>query len=197
MVPDLVPTLTGLVAGGAHALSGPDHLAAVLPLAAEAPDRAVRTSLRWGLGHGAGTTALLVGALLLRAPFDLEALGTRAELLVGGALVVTGGVSAVRAWRRATSPQPPGQRAFGMGTLHGMAGGTHLVATLGALTLRPVAALAWATTFLVGAAAAMALVGVVAARAGRHAAPETQRSAQIAASVLSVAVGAVWIAIAS
>ena len=193
----LVPVVAGLLAGGAHALSGPDHLAAVLPLALEAPEHAARTSLRWGLGHGAGTTALLVCALVLHVPLDLDIVGAQAELLIGGVLVVTGCVSAVRAWRGSVSPRTPGARAFGMGALHGMAGGTHLVATLGALTLRPEAALGWAVAFLAGAAMAMALVGLAAARADGLWPPELQRRVQLGASVLSVAVGGMWMAVAA
>ncbi len=193
----LIPAVAGLLAGASHALSGPDHLAAVLPLAAEAPERAARTSLRWGLGHGAGTTALLVAALLLHVPLDLDAVGARAETLIGGVLVVTGSMSAVRAWRGSVSPRTPDARAFGMGTLHGMAGGTHLVATLGALALRPVAALAWAGAFLTGAATAMTLLGLAAARAGRQWPPEHQRRVQIGASILSVAVGGMWMVVAT
>jgi len=54
--------LTGLLAGGVHVLSGPDHLAAVAPLAVQ--DRSAwRSGLRWGLGHSSGV--LLVGVLSL------------------------------------------------------------------------------------------------------------------------------------
>ena len=64
----------GLAAGLLHVFSGPDHLAAVAPLAADAERRRQwRTGLQWGIGH---TTGVLLIALLLlllreRLPLDL------------------------------------------------------------------------------------------------------------------------------
>jgi len=59
--------LTGLLAGAFHVLSGPDHLAAVAPLALSSEGRhAWREGWRWGLGHTAGVIVVALVALALR-----------------------------------------------------------------------------------------------------------------------------------
>ncbi|MEM7679165.1 MAG: hydantoin utilization protein A [Myxococcota bacterium] len=81
---------TGLLAGGVHVVSGPDHMAAVLPFAVDAPKRALRLGLLWGVGHGVGV--LVLGALfvVLRQVVDVEQISHVAEGLVGVLLVVLG-----------------------------------------------------------------------------------------------------------
>jgi hypothetical protein len=79
---------TGLVAGGAHVVAGPDHLAALVPFAAGRP--AFRVGAMWGLGHGLGVLALGAVGRLLHSVVDLETWSGRAELLVGILLVALG-----------------------------------------------------------------------------------------------------------
>ena len=51
----------GLAAGSIHVLAGPDHLAAVAPLAAERETRPWRAGLLWGVGHAAGVVVVCAG----------------------------------------------------------------------------------------------------------------------------------------
>ena len=81
---------TGLVAGVLHVLSGPDHLAAVLPFAVSQPRRALRIGLFWGLGHGAGVLGLGAVVFFARDFLPIEAISANAELLVGVLLVGLG-----------------------------------------------------------------------------------------------------------
>lgn len=80
----------GLAAGAAHVLSGPDHLAAVLPFAIRGRGRALRAGALWGLGHGIGVLVLAALVLLVRAFVDIEALSHGAELVVGLVLIAVG-----------------------------------------------------------------------------------------------------------
>jgi ABC-type nickel/cobalt efflux system permease component RcnA len=82
--------VSGALAGGLHVLAGPDHLAAVTPLAADSRARAWRTGFAWGLGHTGGV--LLIGALaiLLRGILPLDALSSVSERIVGIALIGVG-----------------------------------------------------------------------------------------------------------
>src|SRR5688572_3654911 len=57
--------LAGLAAGLIHVLSGPDHLAAVAPLAG-GRGRSWRAGFLWGLGHSGGVLAVGLLALGLR-----------------------------------------------------------------------------------------------------------------------------------
>lgn len=73
-----------------HVLSGPDHVAAIAPLAVGGQQGAWRTGFRWGLGHSSGV--LLVGglSLALRGLLPIEMLSFWAERLVGVALIAIG-----------------------------------------------------------------------------------------------------------
>jgi hypothetical protein len=62
------------VAGSVHVLSGPDHLAAVAPLAVRQPRAASRLGLVWGLGHVLGLGVVVALALTFRATLPLESL---------------------------------------------------------------------------------------------------------------------------
>ncbi len=190
----ILPALAGLTAGATHALSGADHLAAVLPLASEAPDRGPRIGLSWGLGHGLGTVALSAVALVLRAELDLDALGAGAEALIGLVLVGTGLWAVARAQRPAREGHAGA--ALGIGTLHGVAGGAHVVVVVSALALPTSSALGWLAAFVVGAAGAMATMGWVCRRVGARAPEEWQRKARVASGSVAVAVGVAWAAMA-
>ena len=86
----VVVVLAGLVAGMLHVLSGPDHLAAVAPLAADSSDSRWRAGFSWGIGHTGGV--LLVGllAVLLRDVLPVDAISSWSERLVGLALIAVG-----------------------------------------------------------------------------------------------------------
>lgn len=151
-------------------LAGPDHLAAVAPIAAEARGRGARTGARWGLGHAAGVVLVAVVALLVRSALPLEALSGWSETLVGVALIAIGlwgGRRALRLRVHVHEHEHDGHRhqhlhvhgpesahrhrapaahdrhahaAFGIGVLHGLAGSAHFLGVLPALALPTVAA---------------------------------------------------------
>ena len=183
--------LAGLSAGAAHALSGPDHVAAVLPLASDAPGRGVHIGLSWASGHGLGTLALAAAAGLLRVGFDLESIGSHAELLVGVALVATGLWTLLRGNAHSHAPASAGTAA-GIGTLHGIAGGSHLVVASSALALPFLSAASWLLAFVLGAGVAMTGIGWAVQRAGRSLAPPAWDQARRLSGVLAIGVGLVW-----
>ncbi len=80
----------GVAAGSVHVVSGPDHLAAVLPLAVADRRRAARVGLWWGLGHGGGVVALGAVGQLLAGQVEVAAWSALSERLVGVLLVVVG-----------------------------------------------------------------------------------------------------------
>ena len=95
----VVPLLLGLGAGVAHTWSGPDHLAAVVPMAAGGGGRAWRTGLGWSLGHVAGALCVAGAVLALRERLDIDALSLGLERLGGVVLVGIGLWSIRRAMR--------------------------------------------------------------------------------------------------
>jgi len=93
----MFPLLAGVFAGIVHVVSGPDHLAAVAPLATDPSRPQWRAGLSWGIGHTSGV--LLIGLLLIafRSLLPLDAISAYSERLVGVALVGLGVWAALRA----------------------------------------------------------------------------------------------------
>ena len=203
----LLPLLTALVAGFAHALE-PDHMAAVTTFASRRPRplQAVGFGVRWGVGHSA--SILVVGvalvALNLRIP---ERLSRGLEFGVGGMLLALGlwllwSVLHERAHRLAgASAETPAPHAHRHGTLwvgmaHGLAGTAPLVALLPAATARSGwMAAAYLLFFGVGTTLAMGLyaiaAGLVFDRAGARA-PAFGGTLRALTAVGSAALGVVW-----
>ncbi|MEL7371829.1 MAG: hypothetical protein AAFN74_23095 [Myxococcota bacterium] len=90
MIEIILAMATGLLAGGVHVVSGPDHLAAVVPFAVDAPKRALRLGMLWGVGHGVGVLVLGAIFVALRQVVDVEQISHWAEGLVGILLVLLG-----------------------------------------------------------------------------------------------------------
>ncbi|MEM7485893.1 MAG: sulfite exporter TauE/SafE family protein [Bacteroidota bacterium] len=84
------PILAGFFASLLHVVSGPDHLAAVTPLAIETRRKVWKVGLVWGFGHLAGM--LLIGVLLLlfKEFIPVEQISEHSEQLVGLVLVAVG-----------------------------------------------------------------------------------------------------------
>ena len=97
----MLPALSGFFAGVAHVASGPDHLAAVAPLAVgrRRSFSAALVGATWGLGHGLGVLA--VGALgqLVKGAFGIGAVTAWAEVLVGLFLIGLGAWTIRRSYR--------------------------------------------------------------------------------------------------
>lgn len=198
----MLTALAGLTAGLLHVLSGPDHLAAVAPLATETDRAPWRAGLQWGLGHTAGV--VLVGALLVafRDLLPLEAISAWSERIVGLALIGVGlwglrraqGVASGRP--HAHGPATTGA-SFGMGLLHGLAGSSHLFGVLPALALPTRAgALAYLGGFGAGAVIAMSAFAAVMGRLAGPAGPATaarHRALLRICSAAAIAVGLWWL----
>ena len=86
----MLAALTGFLAGLLHVLAGPDHLAAIAPLAVDGARRAWITGLRWGLGHASGVVVVGVLSLLLREVLPVAWLSAWAERAVGVVLIGIG-----------------------------------------------------------------------------------------------------------
>lgn len=192
----ILAALGGLVVGAGHAVSGPDHLAAVVPLAAGRSGRGVWSGFVWGAGHGMGVLVLGDAALVARQLVDLERLSGYAELIVGVTLVLMGLWTARRtahARRQGWAPAHDGV-ALSLGVLHGAAGGSHIVVLLTAVGLPVVSAGAWMVSFVAGAAAAMMAVAWLVQGCRRRMDRSRWVVAQTVAGLACAAVGVVWVA---
>jgi hypothetical protein len=215
----MLTLITGLLAGFFHVLSGPDHLAAVAPLAVADRERSWIAGWTWGIGHASGVVAVALLAVLLRNVLPpIEMISAWSERLVGAALIAIG----IWALRRTTRVRPaihvhgththdhlhvqagPGwmrrlghaHASFCLGVLHGIAGSSHFFGVLPALALPTLgASLLYIGAFGVGTVAAMtafaAAVGFGCLRARNGAL--AQRVMMAAAATLAIIVGAVWL----
>jgi len=77
--------IAGLTAGAVHVLAGPDHLAAVAPLAANGKVSPWRSGLYWGLGHAGGVVLVGIAAILIRELLPLDLLSEWSVLIGIGA----------------------------------------------------------------------------------------------------------------
>ena len=208
---ELLPLLTALVAGFAHALE-PDHMAAVTTFVSRRPRplEAVGFGVRWGVGHSA--SILLVGVALVALNLRVPAGLTRGlEFGVGGMLLALGlwllwSVLHERAHRLAADLASPESRVghthghrhgtLWVGMAHGLAGTAPLVALLPAATSRSGwTAAAYLLFFGVGTTLAMGLyataAGLVFDRAGARA-PALGGTLRALTAVGSAALGVVW-----
>jgi hypothetical protein len=163
--PTLVIVAAGLIAGALHVLSGPDHLAAVAPLAAGSTGRRWRAGFSWGVGHTGGVLVVGLLAILLRGLLPVDEISSWSERLVGVALMAVGVWSGHRLFRTRVHVHPHvhdgvphshvhfhgasglthgrapavehshAHASFGFGILHGLAGSSHVLGVLPALAL--------------------------------------------------------------
>jgi len=165
----MISALAGMAAGAMHVLAGPDHLAAVAPLASGARERGWRLGMRWGLGHAGGVALAGIAALLLRGVLPLDRLSSAGERLVGVVLIGIG----LAGLYRAIGPRGPhvhahGRAAFGVGVIHGIAGTSHLVGVLPALALpRAADGIAYLAGFGAGTVLAMVVFAQVVGQIAR------------------------------
>lgn len=215
----MLTVITGVLAGLFHVLSGPDHLAAVAPLAASDRERGWVAGWTWGIGHASGVVVVAAIAVLLRDVLPpVPVISAWSERIVGGALIAIGLWALLRSLRIGPAPHVHGATAhahphvqagpawmrrlghahasFYMGILHGVAGSSHFFGVLPALALPTrTAALLYICAFGAGTVVAMtafaAAIGAVGARAG-HAA-WAQRAMMLSASAVALSVGAWWL----
>lgn len=97
----MLPALSGFFAGVAHVASGPDHLAAVAPLAIgkRRSFSAALVGASWGLGHGLGVALVGTAGQLLKGVLGLGAVTTWAEILVGVFLIGLGAWTIRKSYR--------------------------------------------------------------------------------------------------
>jgi len=214
---------TGLIAGAGHVFAGPDHLAAVAPLAAERRRGTWQLGLLWGLGHSGGVWTLAMLAMLFRELLPLDLISSWSERLVGFVLIGLGllglrrlfitrvhshvhehdsmrhvhvHVHADKVGRNHPAAHRHAHTALGIGTLHGLAGTSHLVGVLPALLLPTrLAALVYVAAFGLGAIAGMTafswVCGRVAGRLERYGSG-AYRSLAASSCAAAIVIGAYW-----
>ena len=211
--------ITGALAGLFHVLSGPDHLAAVAPLAVEDGRRGWLAGWTWGFGHASGVVVVALLAILLRDLLPpIAVISAWSERVVGIALVAIGLWALRRSTRVAPGPHRHGAIAhdhlhvqagpawarrlghahasFCLGILHGVAGSSHFLGVLPALALPTlVEGVTYIGAFGLGTVVAMTAFAAVMGAAGgrvRHVAA-LYRGMMLAAGTVAITVGVFWL----
>jgi len=216
----MLTAVTAAIAGTVHVLSGPDHMAAVAPLAIEDRGRSWFAGWTWGVGHASGVIVVaLLGVLLRDLLPPVQSISLWGERVVGGALIAVG----LWAVRRGLAIGPAthshgdvvhahahvgrgpavlrklghGHAAFLMGILHGIAGTSHFLGVLPALALPSRGeALTYVAVFGIATVAAMtvfaAAVGALAQRS-TAAGTSAHRALVFAGAAVAFLVGGYWL----
>lgn len=211
--------LTGALAGLFHVFAGPDHLAAVGPLAFEGRRRGWLAGWTWGIGHASGVVVVAAMAIVLRDTLPpVEAISAWSERLVGTALIAVGFWALRRSARVKPAPHAHGavshahlhvqagprwtrrlghaHASFCLGVLHGVAGSSHFLGVIPALALPTrAAALTYIAAFGVGTVAAMtAFAALVSGAAGRARPRHRMHRVLLAtAALFAIALGGIWL----
>lgn len=214
----MLVAVAGALTGLFHVLSGPDHLAAVAPIAADRPGGWL-SGWTWGVGHASGVASVAAATIVLRDLLPpVESISIWGERIVGCALIVVGLWALRRSARIAPASHTHGTLSHGhlhvqagpgwlrrlghahasfyLGVLHGIAGSSHVFGVLPALALPSrAAALTYIAAFGVGTVVAMtAFAAVVSYAGGRlHRGAPAHRALMAAASVLAIGVGGIWL----
>ncbi len=221
----MVSILTGFVAGLVHVITGPDHLAAIAPLAVKSPARTWVAGVRWGMGHSAGVMVVGLITFALKSSLPMDAISSWSERAVG-VLLLGIGIWAIRSATRtrvhshehthdghrhahfhihgadAHVPQPivrhsHGHAAFGIGTLHGLAGSSHFFGVLPALAFPSLAeAAGYLIAYALGTITAMGWFSMAVGWLTSRFAISGTRSYQgavFATGLASIAIGLFWL----
>ena len=188
--------LTGVSSGAVHAVTGPDHLLSLTPLAMERSRAPWKVGLIWGLGHGAGTLLVGLAAAMLVGGLDLQAWATVGERMAGAALIAMVVWSALRAQRvtRHSSTRDQSTGVFGVGLVHGVSGAFALLLLLPlAIGQSPVVQLAFLLAFALGSAAAMSLMTSWLGAASRRIGSSWLTALRYLVSTLAIGLGSWWL----
>jgi ABC-type nickel/cobalt efflux system permease component RcnA len=86
----MIVFLTGFIASMAHVVTGPDHLAAVTPLAIESRKKSWIIGFSWGLGHTIGMLLIGLLFLLFKEFLPVESISKHSETVIGVLLICIG-----------------------------------------------------------------------------------------------------------
>ncbi len=171
----------GLSAGIIHVVSGADHLVAMAPSSITTPKSALKNGVSWGIGHSSGIIILAILAILIRDIIPLERFSSFAEFFVGISLLIIG-VIAIRNSRNfgihshqhehnngvshkhyhyhqnKNLHNKNAHALTGLGLLHGIAGGSHLVPLIFVITIPDIqGAILYLFSYLIGSLIIMSL----------------------------------------
>ncbi len=203
----MVYLFTGLLTSVLHVISGPDHLAAVTPLALSGKLKSWFIGLFWGIGHVVG--ALIIGGLsiLMRDLIPIDKISAHSEQIVGLMLILIGAWAFFRMRKMEhhhehASPELSATKsrisAISIGIIHGLAGVSHIIGILPTLALPTKAdAVFYLTGFAGGTIITMVLysfiLGYLSYKTVIHQKPNLYKIINAVGGTFAIVVGLYWI----
>ena len=209
--------LTGILAGFVHVVSGADHLISMAPSAINNPQKALKNSFSWGLGHSSGVLLLTFLAIFIKDITPLNKFSNFAEFLVGISLLIVG-VFAIKSsfqlsihshshkhdngiahhhfhfhLNKQRNNNQHSHALTGLGLLHGIAGGSHFLGILPALALPLASACFYLISYLIGSLISMNLFTFLISFTTFNASQKFIRRLIAFAGGLSFSMGLFWI----
>ena len=185
--------LLGAGSGALHAVTGPDHVLSLGPVALRRARGSWRVGLAWGAGHALGTLVLAVPALLVTGLVHLPSVAAWGDRLAGVALI---GTAAWSWWsmRRAAAGAADGRSPVVVGFVHGATGAGSLLLLLPVLLSGSTGrSLAFLVAFAVGSTLAMAGLTAAIARVGARLEGRVVARLQRVMVAASMTLGAFWV----
>ena len=208
---------TGLIAGIIHVIGGADHLIAMAPSSITNPKLALKNGLSWGVGHSSGVIVLSVFAIFFKDIAQITKFSNFAEFLVGISLLIIGTIAIKNSFKlnihnhqhehnngithkhyhyhqNKNQHNKSSHALTGLGLLHGIAGGSHLVPLIFVITIPDIqGAIFYLFSYLIGSLVIMSLftylISISTLKFGKN-----QLKSLIAfAGGLSFSVGLFWI----
>lgn len=96
----MLTIVSGFAASVAHVVTGPDHLAAVTPLAIESRKKSWLIGLFWGAGHTIGMLLIGLVFILFKEFISVDAISAHSETIIGLLLIAIGSWAIVRIYLR-------------------------------------------------------------------------------------------------
>ena len=199
----VITFLLGIVASATHVMTGPDHLAAVTPLAIENKKKSWIVGMSWGIGHTIGL--LMIGGLfyLFREMFPVKIISEYSEMIVGIILIIIGMWAFYKLLNKNEHKHKETKNvkaAVFVGILHGFAGIYHLLIVLPALALpSQTEAVAYLVGFALGTLVVMAIyawsLGTVSHKASLLNKKKFLTGFRVFGASAAIIVGIIWISL--
>ena len=204
-----IPVLAGLAMGFLHVIQGPDHLAAVTPIAIDSKKKAHWVGISWGLGHTFGALVIGILFILFKEVLPVEGISHNSEIIVGGLLIVIGiwGFYRIKAPRKKEHMHKSHKQnllsALSFGIFHGVAGVSHIISILPVLAFSStMGSVFYLTGFAIGTIISMFVyafvIGRISIKSEEMAKGKTPllKVVQFSGASFAITVGVYWLMLA-
>lgn len=201
---------SGFLAATLHVVSGPDHLAAVTPIALQRKQKVSRIGFFWGIGHLLGMLLISVLLLLFKEFVSVERISAYSEQLVAVVLIGVGLWAFYRLYpftKKANHAKQPHLNAvpvkrqyniltaLSIGLLHGLAGIAHFLMMLPVMAFENrIESILYIVGFGLGTVAAMTLYTFILGKITKHNQNKGEiiRGIRFTGALFAILIGMYW-----